>query len=72
MQFYPIATHILLVDEFSTLVEAEGHDRSDIIGSSDDGCSDIRFFYMVYHRLVGQARRVVHLFHSSLLVIAHI
>ena len=71
-QLHTIATDILLVDELASLVEAERHDGSDEVGSSDDAGLDIGFLNMVNQCRVGQSGRIVHLFHPTLLVVAHI
>ena len=43
-----------------------------MVGSGDDAGLDIRFLNMVYHRLVGQSRGVVHFLLLMLLGVAHI
>ena len=72
MQFHAVAAHILLVDQFSALVETQCHYRAYEVGGGDDGRPDIRLLDMVYHRLFGQSRRVVYFFFPTLLVVAHI
>ena len=72
MQFYAVTTHKFLLDEFSALVETKLHDGTDEGCRRNDACTDIGFFNVVYHRLVGQSRRIVHLFLLTLLRIHHI
>ena len=55
MQFHTVATDILLVDELASLVKAEGHDWTNIVGSGDDGSTDIRLLDMVDECLFGQS-----------------
>ena len=71
-QFHAVAADVLLVDQFAALVEAEGHDGADEVGGGDDGCAYVGLLDMVYQRLVGQPRGIVHLLHFALLGIAHI
>ena len=46
-QFHAIATDILLVYQFTTLVKTKCHDRSDVVGGCDDTRLDIGFLDMV-------------------------
>ena len=72
MQLHTVTAHVFLIDKLTTLVETELHDRTDKIGSRDDGSSDIRLLDMVDERWIGQSRWVMYLFHTTLLVIYHI
>ena len=72
VQLHTIAAHVLLVNQFATLIQTELHDRTDVIGSSDDGSSDVWFLDMVNHGWVRQSGRIVNLFLASLLVVYHI
>ena len=72
MQLHTVTTHVFLIDKLTTLVETELHDRTDKIGSCDDGSSDIRLLDMVDERWIWQSRWVMYLFHTTLLVIYHI
>ena len=72
MQFHAVPAHILLVDKFATLVEAKGHDWTDIVGGSDYRGTDVRLFDMVDECLLRKPRRIVYFLDISLFVIAHI
>ena len=72
MEFHTVAAHILLLEQFATLVEAEFHDGADIVGIGDDGGAYVGFLYMLYQRLLGQTRGVVHFLGITMLVIDHI
>ena len=67
-----VSRDILLVDEFTALVEAERHDGAYEVGGGNDGGPDVRLLDVVDERLVGQSRGVVDLLHLSLLGIADI
>ena len=71
MEFHTVAAHILLLEQFATLVEAEFHDGTDIVGVGDDGGAYVGFLYMLYQRLLGQTRGVVHFLGIAMLVIDH-
>ena len=72
VQLHTIAADILLVYQFAALVETECHNRSDKVGGRDDTGTYIGLLNMVYHRLVGQSRGVVHLLHLALLGVADV
>ena len=72
MQFDTITADVFLLDEFTTFVKAKGHDRTYIVGISDDCGMDIRFLDMVNEIQFRQTRRIVHFLSIALLVIYHV
>ena len=72
VQLYTVTAHVLLVNQFATLIQTKLHNRTDVIGCGDDGGTDIWLLDMVNHRWVWQSRRVVNLLLATLLVIYHI
>ena len=64
-QLHTVSGYIRLLDQLAAFAEAQGHDRSDIIGYRDDGCPDIRLFDAVYLRQIRHAGRVVYLYHIA-------
>ena len=72
MQFHPIAAHVFLLNELATLIQTEGHDRTNIVGCRDDGSANVGLLNMVDERLFGQSRWIVHLLHIALFVVNHI
>ena len=71
-QLYAVAADILLLDELAPLVETELHYRAYEIGIGDDACTDIRLLDMLYHRGIGQPRRIMHFVHATLFVVNHV
>ena len=72
MQFYAASTHILLVEQLTTLVQTERHDGADECRGSDDGRPDIRLLNVVDKCLIGKSAGVVHFLHLALLRVAHV
>ena len=72
MQFNAIAANIFLVDKFASLIHAKFHYRPNIVNVGNDRRPDVGFFYMVYHRWVGQSRRVMHLAFVAHLIVHHV
>ena len=72
VELYTVSTHIFLVDEFASFIQTEFHDRSNKIGSRNDGCPDIWFLNMINQSWVWQSGRIVNLFLTALLVVYHI
>ena len=74
-KLHAVAGDILLLDEFTAFAETEGHDRTDVVGGSDDRRADIGLLDAVDLCEVGHAGRVMYLYHTAILgidVIRHV
>ena len=67
--FHTVTRDVFLLDEFTTLTQAQGHDRANVVGSSDDRCTDERFLDVVNQGDFRHTGRIVHFLHLALLVV---
>ncbi len=44
MQFHTVTADIFLIDQLTTLIETQRHDRTNEVGCRDDGSADVRLF----------------------------
>ena len=58
-----------MFEEFPTFTQTEGHDRTNIIGSRDNGRFDIRFFNMIDQSRIRHTTGIMHFSHIALLII---
>ena len=67
--FHAITGDVFLLYQFASLTQAESHDGTDVVGSGNDGGTNVRLLNMVYHRDVGHRAGIVHLDDVALFVV---
>ena len=68
-QLDAVSRYIFLLQQLSPLAKAKRHDRSDIIGSCNNGSFDIRLFYVVNHCRIGHTAGIMNFRHIALLIV---
>ena len=69
IDFHTITRNIFLFHQFTAFAQTQSHDGTDIIGSCDNGSTNIRLFNAVYQSRIGHTSGVMHLCHMTLFVV---